>query len=85
MNLSTDADSRTETYIYIYFFLAIQFFLEGVELFFGRGVLGGSVVRLYPKESVEGGDTLLRGSVTAPEGFFEGKPEAAKPRAHTVL
>ena len=37
--------------------------------------------KLSPKESVEGGDTALRGSVRAPEGFSEGKPEAAKPKA----
>ena len=34
--------------------------------------------KLSPKESVEGGNTALRGSVRAPEGFSEGKPEAAK-------
>ena len=39
----------------------------------------GSVEKLSPKESVEGGDTALRGSVRAPEGFSKGKPEAAKP------
>ena len=33
-----------------------------------------------PKESVKGDDTVLRGSVRAPEGFSEGKAEAAKPR-----
>ena len=32
------------------------------------------------KESVKGAHTVLRGSVWAPEGFFEGKLEAAKPR-----
>ena len=42
--------------------------------------LRGSVEKLSPKESVEGADTVLRGSVRAPEGFSEGKPEAAKPR-----
>ena len=36
--------------------------------------------KLSPKESVEGADTVLRGSVRAPQGFSEGKPEAAKPR-----
>ena len=36
--------------------------------------------KLSPKESVVGADTVLRGSVRAPEGFSEGKPEAAKPR-----
>ena len=36
-----------------------------------------------PKESVEGDDTVLRGSVRAPEGFSEGKIEAAKPRGHS--
>ena len=36
--------------------------------------------QLSPKESVEGADTVLRGSVRAPEGFSKGKPEAAKPR-----
>ena len=40
----------------------------------------GSVEKLSPKESVEGAHTVLRGSVRAPEGFSEGKPEAAKPR-----
>ena len=40
----------------------------------------GSVEKLSPKESVEGADTVLRGSVRAPEGFSEGKPKAAKPR-----
>ena len=32
-----------------------------------------------PLRSAEGGDTALRGSVRALEGFSEGKPEAAKP------
>ena len=36
-----------------------------------------------PKESVKGDDTVLRGSVRAPEGFSEGKPEAAKPRGRS--
>ena len=40
----------------------------------------GSVEKLFPKESGEGGDTALRGSVRASEGFSAGKPEAAKPR-----
>ena len=40
----------------------------------------GSVDKLSPKESVEGANAVLRGSVRAPEGFSEGKPEAAKPR-----
>ena len=35
---------------------------------------------LSPKKSVEGTDTVLRGSVRAPKGFSEGKPEASKPR-----
>ena len=43
----------------------------------------GSVVKLSPKESVKGGDTGLKGSVRAPEGFSEGKPEAAKPRGRS--
>ena len=29
---------------------------------------------------VEGADTVLRGSVRASEGFFEGKPEVLQPR-----
>ena len=37
----------------------------------------GSVEKLSPKESVEGADTVLRGSVRAPKGVSEGKPEAA--------
>ena len=39
--------------------------------------------KLSPKESVKGGDTALRGSVKAPVGFFEGKPEAAKSRGRS--
>ena len=40
----------------------------------------GSVEKLSTKESVEGTDTVLRprGSVKAPKGFSEGKPEASK-------
>ena len=34
--------------------------------------------QLSPKESVEGADTVLRGSMRAPEGFSEGKPKAGK-------
>ena len=40
----------------------------------------GSVEKLSPKESVEGANTVLRGSVRATEGFSKGKPEAVKPR-----
>ena len=40
----------------------------------------GSVEKLSPKESVEGTATVLKGSVRAPKGFSEGKPEASKPR-----
>ena len=36
----------------------------------------GSVAKLSPEESVEGANTVLRGSVRAPKG----KPEAEKPR-----
>ena len=36
-----------------------------------------------PKESVKGDDTVLRGSVRAPKGFSEGKPEAAKLRGRS--
>ena len=43
----------------------------------------GSVEKLSPKESVEGADTVLRGSVRAPEGFSEGKPKAAKLRGRS--
>ena len=39
--------------------------------------------KLSPKESVEGADTVLRGSVRAPKKFSEGKPEAAKPRGRS--
>ena len=35
--------------------------------------------KLLTKESVEGGDIALRGSVRAPKGFSEGKLKAAKP------
>ena len=34
----------------------------------------------FPKENVEGADTVLRGIARAPEGFSKGKPKAAKPR-----
>ena len=40
----------------------------------------GSVEKLPPKESVEGADTVLLGSVRDPKEFSEGKPIAAKPR-----
>ena len=43
----------------------------------------GSVKKLSPKGSVEVGDTALRGSVRAPKGFSEGKPEASKPRGRS--
>ena len=33
----------------------------------------GSVEKLSPKESVEGANTVLRGSVRAPNGFAQGK------------
>ena len=42
-----------------------------------------SVEKLSPKESVKSGNTALRDHVRAPEGFSEGKPEAAKPRGHS--
>ena len=40
----------------------------------------GSVEKLSPKASIEGGDTVLRGSVRVPGGFSEGKPKASKLR-----
>ena len=40
--------------------------------------------KLSPKESVQGGDTALRGRVRAPEGFSEGKSEAAKPGGRSL-
>ena len=43
----------------------------------------GSVEKLSPKESVEGDNTVLTGSVRAPKGFSEGKPETEKPRRHS--
>ena len=42
--------------------------------------LRGSVEKLSPNESVEGANTVLRGSVRAPNEFSEGKPKGAKPR-----
>ena len=39
--------------------------------------------KLSPKDSVEGGNTGLRGSVRAPKGFSEAKPEAAKMRGRS--
>ena len=35
------------------------------------------------KESVEGANTVLRGTVRAPERFSKGKPMAVKPRGHS--
>ena len=43
----------------------------------------GSVEKLSLKESVEGANTVLRGSVRATKGFSEGKPEAAKPKGRS--
>ena len=43
----------------------------------------GSVEKLSHNESVEGADTVLRGSVRAPEGFSKGTPEAARPRGRS--
>ena len=40
----------------------------------------GSVEKLSPKESVEGTDTVLRGSV---KRFSKGKPEDAEPRGRS--
>ena len=37
-----------------------------------------------PRPITEGAHTVLRGSVRAPEGFSEDKPEAAKPRGHSL-
>ena len=39
--------------------------------------------KLSPEESVKGAHTVLRCSVSAPEGFSEGKPKAAKPRGRS--
>ena len=39
--------------------------------------------KMSPKESVEGTDTVLRGSMRAPKGFSKGKPEASKPRGRS--
>ena len=39
--------------------------------------------KLYRRESVKGGDTVLKGSVRASNGFSEGKPEAAKQRGRS--
>ena len=39
--------------------------------------------KLSPKESVEGATTVLRGSLRAPKGFLEDKPEAVKLRGRS--
>ena len=39
--------------------------------------------KMSPKDSVEGADTLLRGSVRALNGFSDGEPKAAKPRGRS--
>ena len=43
----------------------------------------GSGEKLSPKESVKSGNSALRGTVRALEGYFEGKPEAANPRGRS--
>ena len=43
----------------------------------------GSVEKLSPTESVEGADTVLRGSVRVPKIFSEGNPEASRPRGRS--
>ena len=43
----------------------------------------GSVEKLSHKENLKGAYTVLRVSLRAPEGFSEGKPEAAKPRGRS--
>ena len=43
----------------------------------------GSGEKLSSKKSIKGADTVPRGSVRAPKGFAEGKPEAAKPRGRS--
>ena len=45
----------------------------------------GSVEKMSHKESVESGDTALRGSVRAPKGFSQGQPKASKPRVRSPL
>ena len=42
----------------------------------------GSVEKLFPKE-VEGADTVLRGSVRAPEEFSQRKPKVTKPKGRS--
>ena len=46
-------------------------------------ILGAVWKELSPQESSSGAYTVLRGGVRAPEGFSEGKPEAAKPRGRS--
>ena len=41
--------------------------------------------KLLPKESVEGGDTALRGSVRAPKGLPEENPERALTLDHSAV
>ena len=36
--------------------------------------------KLSSKKSIEGADTVQRGSVRAPKGFSNGKPEGAQPQ-----
>ena len=43
----------------------------------------GSVEKLSPKESVDGGNTALRGSVRTPKVFSKGKTKAVKPRGRS--
>ena len=60
--------------------LRMGWILSGVKLKATVENPRGSVEKLSPKESVEGTDTVLRGSVRALKGFSEGKPKAQPPR-----
>ena len=47
--------------------------------------LRGSVEKLFPKESVEGADTVLRGSVRAPEALSLGDRYSTLPQGFSTV
>ena len=48
-----------------------------------QACLKATVEKLSPKESVEGADTVLKGSVRTHKGFLGGKPEATRPKGRS--
>ena len=59
------------------------FFFFEIFFFFAKKKMLSSQFSNIRRTRFEGDDTVLRGSVRAPEGFSEGKPKAAKPRGRS--